>query len=313
MKALVGPDHRDIAAVMRYLGDAQRAYGQPAPALASFRAGLEVIRATEGGKPTLRAAIAQSNLAETLNTLGRPEEAMAEARQALVSFEQSVGLANPRSLSPRHTLVTALAEMGRLAEAETALNAARSAADPKDAAMQVRLDLQWAALQTLTGRAEAARELAQRASAQAGPLGTLDAARAGLVLASAELAAGNAAAAIDTAAPALGALQGLQDDASPSIAEARWLIGRAQLLTGRADKAEELLRQAKDAWQQLNPQSRMASRTMLDHALALRALGRTEEPARARAAAARMAESPFAEDRIVAAQWLASVSSNKAR
>jgi tetratricopeptide (TPR) repeat protein len=302
MKALLGPQHRDVAAAFGFLGRAQRDHGQPDAALDSLRAGLQAAGSGDSKNSALHRAVSEQVMGDALNALGRHDEALAAVLRSLQAYEQAAGKNSPLARSAYLTQSVALAGLGRLAEAERELRARRAELDPKQALAVARFDNQLAAVLASSDRVEEALVLALGASATLHTAAAPVAARSALTVATAQLAAGHARDAIATVEPVLATLQANQHTDSPLLAEARWLHGRALLVDQRPEAAEPPLRQARDAWQRLNPQGRMADRTLLEHARAMSALGHAEEASGVRAAASRLAASPFKDDRAAAAR-----------
>ena len=282
--------HYTLAFVNSQSGDAQAAI-----------ASSDHARELSPFDPMLFAMLGARALA--LMRLGRHDEALAAVQRSLQAYEQAAGANSPLARNAYLTQSMALAGLGRLAEAERELRARRAALDPKQALAVARFDNQLAAVLASGDRAEEALALALGASATLRTAAPLLAARSALTVATAQLAAGHAREAITLVEPALATLQANQHANSPLLAEARWLLGQALLADDRAEAAEPPLRQARDAWQRLNPQARMADRTQVEHARAMRALGRPESSPELLAAASRLASSPFKDDRAAATRW----------
>ncbi|QTN21738.1 serine/threonine protein kinase [Rhizobacter sp. AJA081-3] len=303
MKALLGAQHRDVAAAFGFLGRAQRDHGQPDAALDSLRTGLKATGSGDSKNSALHRAVSEQVMGDALNALGRHDEALAAVQRSLQAYEQAAGANSPLARNAYLTQSMALAGLGRLAEAERELRARRAGLDPKQALVVARFDNQLAAVLAASDRAEEALALAREASVKLRAAAPPVAASSALAVALAQLAAGHARDAIATVEPLLATLQANQHADSPLLAEARWLLGQALLADHRAEAAEPPLRQARDAWQRLNPQGRMADRTQVEHARAMRALGRPERSPGLRAAASRLACLPFKDDRAAATRW----------
>ncbi len=303
MKALLGPQHRDVAAAFGFLGRAQRDYGQPDAALGSLQTGLQATGSGDSKNSALHRAVSEQVMGDALNALGRHDEALAAVQRSLQAYEQAAGANSPLARSAYLTQSMALAGLGRLAEAERELRSRRAGLDPKQALVVARFDNQLAAVLAASDRAEEALALALDASARLRAAAPPVAARSALTVALAQLSAGHARDAIATLEPMLVTLQANQHADSPLLAEARWVHGRALLANQQAEAAEPPLRQARDTWQRLSPQGRMADRTLLEHAQAMRALGRPERSPGLLAAASRLAASSFKDDRAAATRW----------
>jgi tetratricopeptide (TPR) repeat protein len=250
-----------------------------------------------------RRAVSEQVMGDALNALGRHDEALAAVQRSLQAYEQAAGANSPLARSAYLTQSMALAGLGRLAEAERELRSRRAGLDPKQALVVARFDNQLAAVLAASDRAEEALALALEASAKLRAAAPPVAARSALTVALAQLSAGHARDAIATLEPMLVTLQANQHADSPLLAEARWVHGRALLANQQAEAAELPLRQARDTWQRLSPQGRMADRTLLEHAQAMRALGRPERSPGLLAAASRLAASSFKDDRAAATRW----------
>lgn len=219
LTALHGPQHPHSVATARYLGAALRDAGQPEAALARFRevlAGLEVM---DGGKPTPRRGIAHANLADTLNQLGRPAEALAAARAGRAIFESlgplTVAAARPLRLATGE----ALAALGRPADAEAELQALLDSLPAADAAQRARVEGPLAVLQAARGDTAAVARAARAEAALQGAL-PLARGRAALALGRALLAARRPAEALPALQRAVQSLQAAQPQGSPLVTAA---------------------------------------------------------------------------------------------
>jgi eukaryotic-like serine/threonine-protein kinase len=277
--ALLGKDHNDVLRTLGRIANASVELGDPRTAADMLLQAHEIQSRMDGDTPTVDQGLFLLVRSGALVGARRYPEAEIDIDRAEPVLQRVLKPDSPYLLRARGIKLLVQLRQGRLAEAE-ALGAEYFAAVPKEprdlAAQRMRLGL----LRSLQGRhAEAIPPIADAVDFFAKEPRRADWPRALLLLGEAQVAAGQAAAALASLKKGDELLAAIQPEVSPERADMLLAMGRAHLALGHSEDAVQVVDRAATRWQQLDPGHRHTGLSLLWLARAQRAAGRSADAA----------------------------------
>jgi serine/threonine-protein kinase len=270
--ALVGRDSMQVATAYGLLGDLQLKSGDAVAARESLREKLRIAVVQSAGKPTGAIAAARWSLADILTHAHRYEEAVSEWREAERTYSTLYGTTSDEARAARAGAALALTKIGRLTEAEAALDSVIEQplhSTTEQAFAKSRLGM----LRSAQGRHREAQILLGEAADFS--VNTTDWFRAvslawfGHVL----LVGGQTLESLAQLQQAQALLRHSQPNGSPDLADISIDLSRAQFALGQPDLAQMAAREALTFWERLDPRGRDRGVALLWLARALAAMG----------------------------------------
>jgi len=273
---LIGRDSLELALTLRHLGSISLKLGDPVSAIDSLREAVRICAAQSAGRPTRELAGAHSILAASFANARRHAEALAEWREADLTYSALGGADGEPARLARSGAALALTRLGLLGDAD-AMFAALLERPFRSSVEEAIVKRRLGQLRSAQGRHDEAYALLRDAPAgfAVSASAVQDQQRAPWLaeLGDVLLAGGRFAESLEVLQEARTLLLGSLRNGSPDLAEISVCIGRAQVALGRADEAVAATDEASAFWTRFEPSNRSAGMAWLWHARALNAAG----------------------------------------
>jgi len=258
--------YADIARTNERIAAASLSLGDPVTAIASYREAVDGLAAQAGGGAADVIARDRMRLGAALLEARRFDEGEGELRKALAVLEP---LKDSRAMETRWFLAQVAMRNGHLPEAESML-APPLAKAPASSLDVAKFKWRLGQLRSLQGRHDEALSALREAEEGLQKSGTPSQAAVALgALGGAQLAAGDAAAALATFQRSDTLLTKLHPKGSPDHADLLIDLARAHLALGHPAEAVTAAAQAEAFWTRFDAQNRQAGLAQLWHARAL--------------------------------------------
>jgi serine/threonine-protein kinase len=281
---LLGPDHLDAAATLRFIGQISMLVGDPAYSIESLEEALRICLAQSAGKPTPHVAVTRVQLGMSFANAHRYERARDEWRQGDELYTALAGADVYPARVARAGAALMTAKLGRLEEADAVLSAMLEQR-LNNADEEVRIKARVGLLRSAQGRHDEALALLREASdffadaaPRAGLAGNFQHAASLGSLGHALLASGRAAESLEILREARTLYLRNMRNGSPDLADVALDIAQAQLALGRASEAVDPAGEAVAYWSGFDRTQRDTGIALIWHARALAAAG---EPTKA--------------------------------
>jgi serine/threonine-protein kinase len=282
---LLGPDHLDAAATLRFIGQISMLVGDPAHSIESLEEALRICLAQSAGKPTPHLAVTRLQLGMSFANAHRYENARDEWRQGDELFTALAGPDVYPARVARASVALMNVKLGKLEEADAVLAAMLQQA-VNSADEEARIKARVGQLRSAQGRHEEALALLREvngffadAAPRAGLAGNFQHAASLGSLGQALLASGRAADSLEFLQQARTLYLRHMRNGSPDLADIALHIAQAELALGRAAKAKAAADEAVAFWTRFDPNQRDTGVALLWQARALAASGQSQDAA----------------------------------